>query len=111
VLLTASRDRFFNPCNPKSRHCYKVAQESKKSYKSHFKTTKKKPQNVKTGRGGWVFGKQVGNPTSTTSHLKRRETKDTQGSALKDGEGRGGEGLGRGKSESNNYIPTSLGCS
>jgi hypothetical protein len=22
VLLTASRDRFFNPCNPKSRHCY-----------------------------------------------------------------------------------------
>jgi hypothetical protein len=20
--LTASRDRFFNPCNPKSRHCY-----------------------------------------------------------------------------------------
>jgi hypothetical protein len=25
--------------------------------------------------------KQVGNPTSTTSHLKRRETKDAQGSA------------------------------
>jgi hypothetical protein len=24
---------------------------------------------------------QVGNPTSTTSHLKRRETKDAQGSA------------------------------
>jgi hypothetical protein len=24
---------------------------------------------------------QVGNPTSTTSHLKRRETKDVQGSA------------------------------
>jgi hypothetical protein len=31
--------------------------------------------------GGWVFGKQVGNPTSTTSHLKRRETKDAQVSA------------------------------
>jgi hypothetical protein len=25
--------------------------------------------------------KQVGNPTSTTSHQKRRETKDAQGSA------------------------------
>jgi hypothetical protein len=22
VVLTASRDRFFNPCNPKYRHCY-----------------------------------------------------------------------------------------
>jgi hypothetical protein len=22
VGFTASRDRFFNPCNPKSRHCY-----------------------------------------------------------------------------------------
>jgi hypothetical protein len=28
-----------------------------------------------------LFDKQVGNPTSTTSHLKRRETKDAQGSA------------------------------
>jgi hypothetical protein len=25
------------------------------------------------------LSKQVGNPTSTTSHLKRRETKDAQG--------------------------------
>jgi hypothetical protein len=24
VVLTASRDGFFNPCNPKSRHCYSV---------------------------------------------------------------------------------------
>jgi hypothetical protein len=22
VVLTASRDGFFNPCNPKARHCY-----------------------------------------------------------------------------------------
>jgi hypothetical protein len=28
-----------------------------------------------------IVPKQVGNPTSTTSHLKRRETKDAQGSA------------------------------
>jgi hypothetical protein len=33
----------------------KVAQESKKSYKNRFKTTKKRPNNKKTGRGGgWV---------------------------------------------------------
>jgi hypothetical protein len=24
VVLTASRDRFFNPCNPKYRHCYNL---------------------------------------------------------------------------------------
>jgi hypothetical protein len=29
----------------------------------------------------WLLDEQVGNPTSTTSHLKRRETKDAQGSA------------------------------
>jgi hypothetical protein len=28
-----------------------------------------------------ISPKQVGNPTSTTSHLKRHETKDAQGSA------------------------------
>jgi hypothetical protein len=28
-----------------------------------------------------LHGQQVGNPSSTTSHLKRRETKDAQGSA------------------------------
>jgi hypothetical protein len=28
-----------------------------------------------------IVFKQVGNPTSTTSHLKRRESKDAQGSA------------------------------
>jgi hypothetical protein len=36
----------------------KVAQESQKSYKSRFKTTKKTPQSLKTGRGrGGCLGK------------------------------------------------------
>jgi hypothetical protein len=33
------------------------------------------------GVSKWSEKQQVGNPTSTTSHLKRRETKDAQGSA------------------------------
>jgi hypothetical protein len=30
-----------------------------------------------TGEGGWVFGKQVGNPTSTRFQLKTRDSKDS----------------------------------
>jgi hypothetical protein len=44
-----------------------VAQESQKSYKSRFKTTKKPPQSLKTGRGR-CMGKKVNLIFLTTSH-------------------------------------------
>jgi hypothetical protein len=44
-------------------------------------TSHLKRRETKDAQGSAHFKKQVGNPTSTTSHLKSRETQDAQGSA------------------------------
>jgi hypothetical protein len=40
VVLTASRDGFFNPCNPKARHCYNTISKLIETCVDLFQITK-----------------------------------------------------------------------